>query len=253
MNSTIKLKSKMLILDKNLFLTLVMLIALAMAVVISSLPYVAQSFISILLGNQKQFLSVAVQLIVSFVILIFAISSFSAWNLGVDRYFLKSAQLQKASMKDIFYYFSIKRIFPASWFLGRLFLVKLCFFVLCQIPTIILISVMIFQLSTQLSITVGAVLSVGVLASFVSGFIFYKLTTSSFFLMKYSYISGQYKGFLSALSQSGQIMNSSKASPFSMQLSFTAWLFSCVFIIPFVYVWSYYRQARAVLATEIMQ
>ncbi len=252
MNSMIKLNSKMLIVDKNLFLTLVMLIAIAMAFAISALPYIAKNSLNILLENQNQIYLNVVQLIVSFLILILAISSFSAWNLGLDRYFLKLAQNQNASIKDVFYYFSIKRAFGAVQFSIGLFALKFSIFIFCQLPNIALMLNLIFQLSTQMSVAVGVIISAGIFATFISGFIFYKLITSSFFLVKYFYISNEYTGFLNALSSSQQIMQNSKPSPFSMQLSFTAWFCCCVFIIPTIYVWSYYRQARAVLANEIM-
>lgn len=252
MNSRIRVKSRILILDKNLFLITVLSTGFLLMLAINLLPYIMQNTLMITLKNHSDIVSNSVELVISFCIFIGSILSFCAFSLGVNRYFLKLAQSEDANIKDIFYYFSVKRIFNVSWFYIRIFTIKAVVFIFCQLPSLVLIILVLLLINNSVSALVLMVLCISIAVLIISGLVFYKLISSSLFLMKYYYISGKFVNFSHALASSQEAMLNEKHTPFALTMSFSAWFLSCVFIIPIAYVWSYYIQSKAVFANLML-
>lgn len=252
MNPRIRVKSRILILDKSLFLLAVLITGIMLMIAVNLLPYIVQNTLVQMLKNYNDTLAIILEVAVSFCILIVGGSSFFAFDMGIDRYFLRLAQSENANFSDIFYYFSFKRIFKLTYFSLRVFLIRAIVFVFCQIPALFMIALLLILLQNSISALVLAVLSVSSVVIFISGIVFYKLISSSLFLMKYYYISAKYLNFSHALASSQQAMQSEASNVFKMTLSFSAWFCSCISIAPISYVWSYYKQSKAVMANLIM-
>ena len=75
--------------------------------------------------------------------------------------------------------------------------------------------------------------------------------SDTFFLVRYSFIKGDYLNFRHLLSLSQQNMSGKTEKLRRLKGSFTGWFLLCALILPIPYVWCYYRQTKACFAAEI--
>ncbi len=253
MTSKLRMKGSMLVSGNAGFLTL----TLATATVIVLCANLSVVLYEVTLRQQVHKLfgeyENAVNLILSVFIILFCLSVYSSAKLGTDRFLLRRAQKKGGTAGDIFYYFHPLRAVGAFFFTSKMLFVKLLVTALSFFP-FLLCCVLIYNLmKNNVSLLVAYFMAGGCLAFLISGIVFYKEITLSFFLAPYYFIEGRYVSFSHLIASSQKDMQSRKKVLRRLKISFSGWLFLCIFVLPVGYVWSYYKQTMALAAEAFMK
>ncbi len=190
---------------------------------------------------------------VSLVILFFCYGIYRRIKLGADRFFLRRAQKKGGSAKDIFYYFHPLRGADALIFSLKLLLLRSAMFTVAFLPFALSCTLLLTLAKSNVSLLVAAGLLLGCTAFFVSGAVFYKNMSRSFFLAEYYYIDGRFVSFKNLIGGSQEDMKKQIKTLRRLKNSFSGWFLLCVLILPIGYVWSYYKQTLAVAAAAFME
>lgn len=242
-----RLKARKLQIGNTLLVSLSICIAFMLIVILNLIPLIYEKLVATVIDNKF------VNLTFSAIILFLVFCVFTAIKLGVCRFFYKRAAELSAGAKDIFYYFSFKKIFQALVFSVRLFCLKVVCFLFCFLPCILTLVLFLKLATNQLSLAIGIVLCVGAVAFAISAALFYNHLTASLFLSNYYFVSGCYLNFRHLIACSQNAMHRNKGELLKLKMSFLGWFFSCVFIFPLFYVVCYYKQSMAVLAFDFIE
>ncbi len=194
-----------------------------------------------------------VNLVLSFLILVFCLSVYSCVRLGTDRFLLRRAQKKGGTAGDIFYYFHPLRAVGAVSFTFKMLIIKLILVIVSFLPFAVSCILIYNLLKSNVSLLVACFMAVGCLAFFASGIVFYKEITLSFFLAPYYFIEGRYISFSHLVASSQKDMQSTKKALRKLKMSFIGWFLLCAFIFPIGYVWSYYKQTMALAGATFMK
>ncbi len=189
---------------------------------------------------------------VSLFLMFFSFAIINAVSFGTDRFFLRKAQNKGESVKDIFYYFSFKKLFSLLGFSVFLWAIKGAFMIVCFTPSLSLLFFLTRLLRFSFSVKGTIILFTSVVILAFNGLYFYKRLTAFLFLSRYIYIEGSFINYRQILSFSALVMDKKGRELKKIKLSFFPWFVSCIFIIPAAYVFSYYRQTLCVAAEDFM-
>lgn len=192
-------------------------------------------------------------LMVSIVVIGISFTAFSVSDMGFTRYFLRKAERSGGSVKDLLFYFSPKKAVKLLGFSVRFTLMKILLLLLCFMPFSVNLLIFISLSESSVSLKVSVVMLISALMFFLSGCLFYLEFADSLFLVKYYYAKGEYLTFRQLVSASQSQMKSFRKSLVKLRLSFSLWLIFSLCFFPSGYVFSYYSQSKAVLASEIMK
>lgn len=192
-------------------------------------------------------------LMVSIVVIGISFTAFSVSDMGFTRYFLRKAERSGGSVKDLFFYFAPEKAIKLLGFSVRFTLMKILLLLLCFMPFSVNLLIFISLSESSVSLKVSVVMLISALMFFLSGCVFYLEFADSLFLVKYYYAKGEYLTFRQLVSASQSQMKSFRKSLVKLRLSFSLWLIFSLCFFPSAYVFSYYSQSKAVLASEIMK
>ena len=226
-------------------LTLTFFIAVLAALSVNLIPLVYISAVKPVISDK------VLSLTVSGVLLLISSVTYSCLSMGTDRFMLKRAENAVAGAGDIFYYFAPKRMVQLCAFSVRYNIRRLLISALLAVP--FMICAFIFY---TLCIRGFSALVCSIFGLFSALFMFLAIVTyikinDTFFLVRYSFIKGDYLNFRHLLSRSQQNMSGKTDKLRLLKGSFAGWFLLCVLILPIPYVWCYYRQTKACFAAEI--
>lgn len=176
-----------------------------------------------------------------------------AFRSGTDRYYLKKAKGEKTEGKDILFYFRPKNIpslavFYFNYWLRRVLIALLCFF-----PFIAVMLYLFYYINQgRASLLVSGALLFSALAFAVNGIFFFYRFSSFLFLARYCFCSGNFSNFRKLFDFSCRRLEGKRGIVLRKKLGFIGWFISCIFIFPVAFVRSYYMEALAKLASELM-
>lgn len=252
MLSIIRLKGRKLLIGSTTLFVLTLAVGMMLIFSLSFMPLAYRSAIGLFSSYTRSF-TPYISLAVSVAMLALTLLSYRALRLGSDRYMLKRAQGVHADTRDIFFYF---RPAQATSLIGHstaLLIIRLLLFLLVNIPAVLSSLLVYFLARSSASALVLTIIALSSIAFFISALYFYSLLSASLFLVKYYYIKGEYLCLRHLVSSSADAMKGRSRELFLLRLSFTGWFFSCLFIFPIGYVWSYYNQTLAAYGDEIMK
>lgn len=179
---------------------------------------------------------------------------YCAFRSGRDRYYLKKAADEAVEGKELLYYFrpanSISLlVFYLNLWLRRGLILLLCFFP-CGL------SLAAFDLNARgggASLKVSTVLLFSAVVFFVNGIYFFVRFNSFLFLARYYFASGKYPSAGKLFSLSYKKITGKRGQVLKKRLSFIGWFLSCLLIFPSAFVRSYYSEAMARLAKELIE
>ena len=134
----------------------------------------------------------------------------------------------------------------------KLRLLKAVWLAVALFPFAVCLILLLYAAGGGVSYLVALVLSFGTVAFLLSGIVFYRCVSASFFLAKYHFISGDCLTFRQMISASQESMKKRKRMLLRLRLSFAGWFLLCAFVAPLGYVWGYYNQTLAVAAGEFI-
>lgn len=234
---------------------MILTLATAVVLILSSNLFVLiyeigmKSRVSELYGSRGIYIDFAVSL----VLLFFCYSIYRRIKLGTDRFFLRRAQKKGGSAKDIFYYFHPLRAADAMIFSLKLLCLRSALLTVALLPFTLSFALLFYLVKNNVSLIVAVGLSVGCIAFFISGTVFYKNISRSFFLAEYYYIDGRFVSFRNLISGSQVDMKKQMKTLRRIKNSFGGWFLLCLLIVPIGYVWGYYKQTLAVAAATFMK
>lgn len=230
----------------NAILFLCFFILFLTAICMNLLPVVYLSLRPILGENP------VIDIPVSSLLLALSLVVFGCLSMGADRFMLKRAENIAAGAGDIFYYFTPIRLISLCSFHIRVFFRKALITLLLSGPCVICAGVFYVLSKKGFSLAVC-----NIFGAFTVAFLFLQLMTyrcicDTFFMERYMFIKGEYlnKKQLLSLAQNYTVPNIGRLR--RLKLSFFGWFMLCVFIFPIPYVWAYFRQSKACLASEII-
>ena len=191
-----------------------------------------------------------VSLVFSALLLLVSGITYSCLSLGMDRFMLKRAENTIAGAGDIFYYFAPKRMMQYCVFIVRFNIRKLLIFALLSTPFFICAFVFYSLCSGGFSAFVCSIFGLFSAVFLLVAIDAYRKINDTYFLVRYSYIKGDYLNFRHLLSKSQQEMSDKTAKLRKLKASFSGWFLLCLLVFPFPYVWCYYRQTKACFAAE---
>ncbi|MBQ8504047.1 MAG: hypothetical protein IJ491_07210 [Clostridia bacterium] len=253
MTSKLRLRGSMLISGNIGLLTLTMITAV---VIIFSANLSVLLYEMALRNGAWQFFGEygdIINLAVASAILLFSFSVYSQIKLGTDRFFLRRAQKKGGTAGDIFYYFHPLRAVGAIAFCLKMLFLKTFLLLISLVPCILSFAVLYLLLKSNVSALVAVCLFAGCVTFLLSGIVFYKNITLSFFLAKYYFIDGSFISFSHLIGSSQQDMKSRNKSLRRLKMSFFGWFALCFLIFPIGYVWSYYNQTMALAGATFMK
>lgn len=249
MVSFFRLKGRGYIMGNVFLVSLFTLTSAALLFCLNFLPEVISQLLFSKVSEVQRSLIVAVCCL----LLIFsAFLIYSSARYGSDRFFLRKAQNQGASVKDFFCYFHPKRAFSAFFFELRFLTLKLAAALFCLSPAILCFLMLLNLWKSTASVKVSVILLFSFVAFLINGIIFTSKIYSSLFLARYYYIEGKFVSFSHIISSSQSAMKEHKHTLRQLKLSFLGWFFLCLLIFPLGYVYSYYNQTLGVAANEFM-
>ncbi len=243
----LRIRSRQLLFGKTKNIVLILGIYFIFTLLFYFTPLVLQ-FASV--SEMWQFVIKAAFLFVSALVLPF----FSlCLKLGFSRYFFIKAECGETGVGQIFYYLKTKKFFRAVKFGFVYYALKSFFAVLCFLPALIMTYAFLRYLNFGSSLSV-AVTSFGFLfVLFLICAFFYMKIQRLFFLSQYIFIKFEDTMPRDCFCLSAEIMQKNTGKLFALRSGFIFWLAFCVFIIPFAYVWGYYRQTMAVFAQDLIE
>ncbi len=253
MTSKLRIKGRILLVSNVGLMSLVLATALMLTVCINFSVLIYELFLREALEHRFSLYMPVTDMIVSLLLLMLSFSVYWQIRLGADRFFLRRSQKKGAAAGDIFYYFHPLRAFGAFSFCVRLGIIKLACFLVSFMPFGFCIGFLIFVSERGVSALVAAVLACGGVAFFFSGAVFYRSITSSLFLARYHFISGDCLSFKHLISSSQENMKNNRKTLLRLKRSFLGWFLLCLLLFPIGYVWSYYNQTLAVAAAEFIE
>ena len=191
-----------------------------------------------------------VSLIFSALLLLISGIIYSCLSLGTDRFMLKRAENTIAGAGDIFYYFAPKRMIKFCVFMLRFNIRKLLVLALLSAPFLICAFVFYSLCSGGFSALVCSIFGLFSAVFLIVAVDAFRKINDTYFLVRYSYIKGDYLNFRHLLSKSQQEMSEKTAKLRKLKASFLGWFLLCLLIFPLPYVWCYYRQTKACFAAE---
>ena len=191
-----------------------------------------------------------ITLIVSAVIFILSVVTFSCLSLGTDRFMLKRAESTATGAGDIFYYFAPKRLFAMCAFFMKFNTMRFFIFTFISLPFVICTIIFADHCKNGFSALVCGVFCVFSVFFLILAIYTFRKINDSFFLVRYCYIRGNYLNFRHLLSESQQDMSDKITELRKLRGSFAGWFLLCLLVLPLPYVWCYYRQTKACFATE---
>ena len=247
--SMIKLKGRGFLMGNLTVISLLILSLLSLSLCMNLIPGVVFQWETDLSEKSRS----AIVLTLSVCIIAFLFAVISALDMGIDRFFLRKAQKKGASTKDFFFYFKPKEVLGMLSFSLRLFLIKFIMGTVCFLPAVLCGALVSSMISSSASLNVSVVLLIAFLCFILNGMYFYSRFSGTLFLAKYYYIKGEYLNFRQLVSSSQYTMKKELKNLRRLKLSFSGWFLLCLFILPSLYVFSYYRQSSAVIAAEFMK
>ena len=167
---------------------------------------------------------------------------------SAGRCFYKSARGESADVSDFFYYLSPGVFFCNLIFRFKLLVTKLILFIISFLPFLLsalFLHRMLFSRSSVL-IIIATVFTAA--AFFITGIYFYLNFSALLFLCPYIFYNKKEKRFRDIVSESQLIMSKRRSVLNKIKISFMPRFLLCVFIVPAIYVWSFYNQTKAVAA-----
>lgn len=208
------------------------------------LPYAAKAA-----GDYGTYLN----LLASVLMILISFYLFSSVRLGFKRFFLKKAEYLDADFTDIVYYFKITEMIRTFVYCFKLFVYKSFFALICIAPFILMSVLYVRMADKNLSLIISAIMLVSSFLFILNGLFFFIKINNSLFLTDFYFISGEYVSFSHILASSQCVMKNKASELSKLKISFIGWFTLCVFIIPIGYVFGYYGQAMAVLASKYIK
>ena len=190
---------------------------------------------------------------ISFAVLFISALIYSCFDMGLFRFFLRKAQHKGGKIKDLFCYFSPSESFKLMLFVLRYSAMKFTVLCLSYLPFVLSALFLLKLLKTSSSLSVTIIMGLTVLILFICGAAFMSAVNDSLFLVKFYFANGCFLNFRQLVSSSQNEMKKQRKALVSLKFSFVWWFLSCIFVVPFAFVFLYYRQSKAVLAAEIMK
>lgn len=243
--SMIKLKSKAYLMGNTAMLCLLFFSLVSLYFCLNLLPEIALQTVTF-------FSESTILLSVSIAVIGISFTAFSVSDMGFTRYFLRKAERSGGSVKDLFFYFAPEKAIKLLGFSVRFTLMKILLLLLCFMPFSVNLLIFLSLSESSVSLKVSVVMLISSLLFFLSGCVFYLEFADSLFLVKYYYAKGEYLTFRQLVASSQTQMKNCRASLIKLRFSFSLWLIFSLCFFPSAYVFSYYSQSKAVLASEIM-
>ncbi len=190
---------------------------------------------------------------ISSFLLIFLFYTVSLLNLGADRFLFFRAQKRNVKSGELFFFFKLKNFLSALKLVSLLFLLNSGIFLLCFLPFFASSFFLLKNIGLSFSFKAAVILSLASILFLINGVHFYKSISSYFFLIEYLFIEDNSMKFSELLNISAEIKKGERKLLFKMKLSFIPWFLSCIFLVPLPYVFSYYKQTKAILAFEFLK
>ncbi len=177
-----------------------------------------------------------------------------AFRSGSDRYYLKKAAGYYSDGRDVFYYFGVKRAVRLIRFYLSFYFVKLTVALFSVFPFIIaFITLHNITVRGGMSFAAFKIMLILCIALLIHGIAFFFRLNSFLFPARYCFITGSFKSLKGILLFSYRCMRENRKKVFRRKLSFIPWFFSCVFLLPVGFVRSYYNQAMADIAADLIE
>ena len=194
----------------------------------------------------------AVDLLVSAVILLLSSMIYGALSMGTDRFMLKRAENIIAGAGDIFYYFAPRKLLSMCGFHMTVSFRKLIILIFLSIPGVVCAGIFFALSDGGFSAAVCGIFASFSVVFLLTGLITFRHVNDTYFAARYMFIKGEYlnKRQLIAVSQSITVPHITRLR--KLRGSFSGWFLLCLLVLPLPYVWSYYRQSKACLASEII-
>ena len=249
MASRLRLRGRKLIIGNTALMSLFLSAGIVLILCINMGMLTYEIYLRDKLGTFHDIADVAVPLLLLF----FTRLVWLQIRLGSDRYFFRLAERKGEVPSDIFYYFHPKHAFSLMIYTVKLSLIRILFLVLALLPGF-LCFVVINSLSYEgISSLVAISLAAGGVLLFFNGIRFYGKINRLLFLADYIFISGEYVSFRQVVSVSVSAMKGERRNLYRLKRSFYGWFMLCAFVLPFGYVWCYYRQTLAVAAAKFLE
>lgn len=247
--SMIKLKSRGYLIGNLPLLSLFLLTLFALCLCLNILPETATQLMSSQPENVRDMGVIAISSGVIFALFCF----YCVFDMGLYRFFIRKAQNRGGRVKDLFHYFLPSESINVLSFFIRYKTMTGLLFTFCFAPFYLSFSFLMKLLKGSPSLIVTVVILLTSVLLFLTGLYFWSEVKASLFLVKFYFAKGDYLNFRQLVSSSQKEMRERKKNLKRLKLSFVWWFLSCVFVVPSIYVFLYYRQSKAVLASEIMK
>ena len=184
-------------------------------------------------------------------IIIFLLCAFRS---GTDRYYLKKVRGEKVRGKEILFYFKPRNSLRLIAFYLNFWLRKLILLLLCFAPFVLVSVYLVFYLeNSDASAKVSLIVFFSAIVFAVNGIYFFIRLNSFLFLSRYYFASDKYVSFRQLFNYSYLHLEGKRRMLLRKRIGFIGWFASCVFVFPVAFVRSYYMEALADFASDLIE